>query len=83
MDRQLSGPWRDDDVTTMFLLASGANSGALTDQPQESRVRGSGEDIVIPVTHSVREASNVIFDRGLPLPSRCNWWPRWWLLLAC
>lgn len=18
----------------------------------------------------------------LPLPSRCNWWPRWWLLLA-
>ncbi|MET2796050.1 ABC transporter permease, partial [Mycobacterium tuberculosis] len=58
--------WQDDDVTTMFLfLASGANSGALIDQLQAAFV--GREDIVIQSTHSVREASMVIFDRSFTI----------------
>lgn len=58
--------WQDDDVTTMFLfLASGANSGALIDQLQAAFA--GREDIVIQSTHSVREASMVIFDRSFTI----------------
>lgn len=58
--------WQDDDVTTMFLfLASGANSSALIDQLQAAFA--GREDIVIQSTHSVREASMVIFDRSFTI----------------